>query len=96
MGVYIDSMNKPYGRMIMCHMVADSQEELLNMARKIGLNIRWLQYPNTYKEHFDISLGYKAKALAHGAKEISRKELGAFLKSRKSSSPCIKTYFILT
>lgn len=52
--VYVDNMNAPFGDMIMCHMIADSSEELLAMADKIGVKRKWLQYPGTKHEHFDI------------------------------------------
>lgn len=41
--VYIDDMNAPYRGMIMCHMIADSTEELLDMVETIGVNIKWIQ-----------------------------------------------------
>lgn len=85
MTVYIDNMNAKYGRMIMCHMIADTSEELKRMAHLINLNVKWIQYPDTYKEHFDISLGYKQKALAHGAIEISMRELGAMIRNRRKN-----------
>lgn len=31
MPVYIDNYNAPFGKMIMCHLVADTTEELLAM-----------------------------------------------------------------
>ena len=37
MPVYIDNVNIPYGRMIMCHMMADTLEELHKMADTIGI-----------------------------------------------------------
>ena len=68
MAVYVDDVRHPYGRMIMCHMWADSLPELLAMADAIGLERRWLQQPPKASwVHFDVSLGVKAKALARGA-----------------------------
>lgn len=74
--VYIDNMNAPYGRMLMCHMVADSTAELLAMADAIGVKRKWIQHAGTYQEHFDICLSMKKKALALGAKEITMRQLG--------------------
>jgi len=83
MTVYIDKMNAPYGRMIMCHMLADTEEELYEMANKTGVNRKWVQYPGTYKMHFDICLAKKEKALSLGAVEISQGELRQLLKKKK-------------
>jgi len=73
--VYIDNFNHPFGRMLMCHMLADTHEELINMAKRIGVNIKWIQYPNTDKEHFDICLSMKKKAILFGAKEVESRWL---------------------
>lgn len=83
MSVYIDKMNAQYGRMIMCHMLADTEEELLDMAEKIGVNKKWHQYPGTYKSHFDICLAKKKMALELGAVEIDKRELFHLMKSKK-------------
>ena len=80
--VYIDDFNAPYGRMKMCHMNADTTEELLLMADKIGVNRKWIQYPGTSKEHFDVCLSAKVKAIANGAKEISSRELASIVMNR--------------
>lgn len=74
--VYVDNMNAKFGRMTMCHMIADTSEELLEMAEKIGVDKKWIQYPGTPKEHFDICLSKKKKAIELGAKEINMMELG--------------------
>lgn len=81
--VYIDSMNAGFGNMVMCHMVADTSDELKEMAKKIGVNIKWLQYAGTYREHFDICLSKKKLALKAGAREISRRELALLLEYKK-------------
>lgn len=68
MSVYVDDVRHPYGRMVMCHLWADSLEELLAFADKIGVARKWLQQPPKASwVHFDISLGKKALALSEGA-----------------------------
>lgn len=86
MGVYVDDMNAKYGRMIMCHLFADTTAELLEMADKIGVQRKWLQHAGTYKEHFDICLSKKAKAVALGAVEIDYPvDVSALMKARKAA-----------
>jgi len=81
--VYVDNMNAKYGRMIMCHMIADTKEELLTMADKIEVNRIYIQKENTHQEHFDICLSKKLLAIKYGAKEITWKELGITCINRK-------------
>jgi len=73
MPVYIDSFNAPYRGMIMCHMIADTTEELLSMADKIGVKRKWIQDAGTCYEHFDVCLSMKKKAIQAGAIEVDRK-----------------------
>ena len=75
MTVYVDDMKAPYGRMIMCHMIADSKEELLAMADTIGVQRKWIQKEGSIYEHFDVSLSMKQKAIRAGAVQVSRKKL---------------------
>jgi hypothetical protein len=68
MSVYVDDMEAPFGRMKMCHMYADSHEELVVMADTIGVARKWIQYPgHPVKEHFDIALSKKMLAILNGA-----------------------------
>lgn len=83
--VYVDNANLPFGNMIMCHMIADTTQELLDMVDKISVQRKWIQYAGTYQEHFDICLSKKKLAIKHGAKEISFMELGRMTLSRKDS-----------
>lgn len=85
MSVYVDNMRAPFGRMKMCHMMADSTEELLAMADHIGVARKWIQYPGTAKEHFDIALSKRALAVAAGARELGLHEMAALLKSKRTS-----------
>ena len=71
MTIYVDTMRAKYGRMIMCHMVADNEEELHAMADRIGVARKWYQ-----GDHYDICLAKKKLAIAAGAKEISWRQLG--------------------
>lgn len=79
MSVYVDDMYKykigEYGRMKMSHMISDNHEELMGMAKKIGVHEKWLQYPGQNREHFDICLSKRKKAIEEGAIAISMREL---------------------
>lgn len=85
MAVYVDSENIKYRNMTMNHMLADSDEELIAMAKKIGVQVKWHQYPGTIKSHFDICLVKKKLAIQAGAIEISRQELANILKKRREN-----------
>jgi len=75
MSVYVDNIKAQYGRMVMCHMIADSHQELLEIVDKIGVDRRWIQRRGTQLEHFDISLSKRKLAVANGAREITAREL---------------------
>jgi hypothetical protein len=75
MAVYVDDMRASFGRMKMCHMVADTSDELLLMANRIGVARRWIQHAGTYREHFDVCLAKRAAAVRFGAVEVSQREL---------------------
>lgn len=69
----------------MCHMFADSRQELLAMAVSIGVNTKWIQKRGTVYEHFDISKGKRQLALEQGAASITRKEVGLLLRARRET-----------
>ena len=83
MTVFVDDMRagfiNPRGsrRLVMCHMIADSTEELLAMADKIGVQRKWIQHASTAREHFDICRTKRALAVAAGAREIEWRQAGA-------------------
>ncbi len=75
MAVYVDDVRHAFGRMVMCHLWADSRDELFAMVDKIGVQRKWFQRPDDVKlpgmnaswEHFDIALSKKSLAIKHGA-----------------------------
>lgn len=84
MTVYVDDMKAKFGRMVMCHMLADTDEELHAMAAKIGVARRWWQSPEkTSGSHYDIALSMRAKAVALGAVEITWRQAGAMNSRRR-------------
>ena len=83
MSVYVDPPVWPFGRMLMCHMVADTREELLAMVDKIGVARKWIQKRGTPDEHFDICKAKRALAVKAGAIEITWHELGQRMANKK-------------
>ena len=75
MTVYVDDMRAKFGRMVMCHMLADTIDELHAMADIIGVGRRWFQKDASWP-HYDIALSKRALAVAAGAQEITWREAG--------------------
>lgn len=72
MTVYVDDMKAKFGRMVMCHMLADTDDELHAMADRIGVQrCRWQSPEKTSGSHYDIALSKRAQAVAAGAIEIT-------------------------
>ena len=68
MTVYVDNVRHKFGRMVMCHLWADSLDELYAMVDRIGVQRKWLQKPPKASwVHFDIALSKKALAIKYGA-----------------------------
>ncbi len=87
MAVYVDDMRAPFGRMVMCHMIADSRHELISMAERVGVAPKWIQQADTYSEHFDICLSKRARAVALGAVELTSRDLVQRMNARKQVVP---------
>jgi hypothetical protein len=80
MTVYVDNMRAKFGRMIMCHMIAETDSELHEMADRIGIARRWHQ-----GDHYDISLNKRALAIEHGAVAITLKQCGCMTIRRRAT-----------
>jgi hypothetical protein len=74
MTAYVDDMRSTFGTI--CHMLADTDEELHAMAAKIGVARRWHQGPPEHDSHYDIGLSKRALAVLAGAVEITWREAG--------------------
>ncbi len=86
MSVYVDDMRAQFGRMIMCHMTADSTAELVAMADKIGVARKWIQREGRPTEHFDICLAKRALAVENGAIEVTMRERSRMLYEQRKAS----------
>lgn len=85
MAVYVDQAVHRYGRMIMCHMLADTPDELFAMADQIGVDRKWFQI-RASAPHFDIAKSKRAMAIAAGAVEVDRYGLHAVMKRIKAGA----------
>lgn len=84
MSVYVDNMRAPYGRLIMCHMIADTDEELHAMADRIGVARKWHQAPpKASSSHYDICLSKRALAVAAGAVEITWRQAAILTQAKR-------------
>lgn len=83
MPVYVDDMKAQLGWLVMCHMLADTTGELLAMADRIGVDRKWIQYPGSHREHFDIALTKRPEAVTAGAREITWREAGLVTRWRR-------------
>lgn len=81
MSVYIDYTHYRYGNMILCHMLADHPRELLDMARRIKLDVAWLRISRKGIPHFDICKAKRKLAVQQGALPLyERRELCQLIK----------------
>lgn len=84
MPVYVDQAQYQVGRMLMCHMLADTPLELFDMASAIEVDHRWFQ-KRASSPHFDICKEKRKLAVALGAIEVDRRGLMEVIKSIRAS-----------
>lgn len=65
-----------------CHLAADTHDELVAMARTLGLRDDWIQDEGTDAEHYDLTPARRALAIREGALEVSHRELAALNKRK--------------
>lgn len=85
MPVYVDKARNNLGRMIMCHMIADTPDELHAMAAAIGMKPEWFQ--SSKFPHYDVSVSRRSLAIKLGAIELDRRQIVmAMRRIRQSNS----------
>lgn len=85
MTVYVDDMYKytmgQFGRMKMSHMIGTDEQELHEMAAKIGVARKWYQ-----GDHYDVSMTMRQRAIESGATAITMRELGKIIQQMRKNS----------
>ena len=73
-GVYVDGL-RDYGwrHGPSCHLIADSVEELIEVAESMGMRREWFQAKST--PHFDLTADGRVTAVSMGAIELTNREL---------------------
>jgi hypothetical protein len=72
------------------HVLSDLGEpeggrELRDFIERLGLPTRFVQYPGTYREHFDAPGRYGETLFAHGARLVTTHELGELLRRKRNA-----------
>lgn len=86
MPVYVDDAQIPYGRMKMCHVLADTHDELMAMMKTIGIAAKHIEAEGEVNEHFNISQAYRTKAIKAGAIEVSSRELVKLIRRKRAAA----------
>ena len=84
--IFVDTAKNAFRNMIMSHMMADTTDELIELAENIGLRSRWIQAKGTWKEHFDVSQSKRCLAIKRGAIVLNPRSLAYLMKLSKKES----------
>ena len=89
MSVYVDEMTVclksehwPYSHV--CHLVADSVEELHVFAGRLGLKRAWFQ-DRLYLPHYDLTIGKRLNAVRLGAIALDQSQFAEFMRKNRPS-----------
>lgn len=78
MTVYIDDYRVPYRDRRICHMIADTEQELHAMAAALGISERWF-----HRDHYDVTDELRDAAVALGAVPISARDCATMATHRR-------------
>ncbi len=90
MSCYVDRLidytgRVPYRHKVWCHLVADSDDELLRAAEQLGLSEAWLQGTRGWDTHFDLPAPLRPAAQALGAIEVDFRFMGRRTRARREA-----------
>lgn len=72
---------------------AEGTQELLHAARACGMPTRFIQYPGTYREHFDIHGPMVDILLERGARLATNREVGHLLRAKRATLATLEDTF---
>jgi len=84
--VALDHYNAPriFKGRLSAHLTADTEEELVEYARSIGMSKSWLQDSGTYRFHFDVTGKFLDRVMSDSrVKFLEPKDFARLLLSRK-------------
>ncbi|WP_151449179.1 DUF4031 domain-containing protein [Lacisediminimonas profundi] len=74
MAAYVDNVAIEWRGNAWCHLVADSLNELHEIARRLGLRHEWFQVSASYP-HYDLTAQTRARAIALGVLVGDRRQI---------------------
>lgn len=91
MTAYVDNMRRTAnltGRPAKwSHLMADTHDELEEIAHMLGLRPEWIQHPGTHREHYDVTESVRTEAVRLGAVEIDYpRGTGALLAQKRGAA----------
>ncbi len=66
----------------------DGEDELRLFVSHYGLQTEWVQYPHSYREHFDVHGAVAERMRLDGARVVTNHEIGRLLRAKRSHLVC--------
>lgn len=85
MAVYVDEAIWPWRGKKWAHLMADDLDELHRFAASIGLQRSWFQNTGDHP-HYDVTEGYRKRAIVNGAIAVTGLEMVRWNKQRQNKS----------
>jgi hypothetical protein len=90
MSCYVDTVRSYPGAGLrfseFCHLLADTRQELHEMAEQLGMPRRFFQ-DHPWRWHYDLPAHVREHAIELGAHEVTMHDIGALLRRRRAELP---------